>query len=522
MDDLTLLQGAATFAVLSLGTFLTLRLFQKRNATTIPRVPSWLPYIGSGLEYFQSVIQFSYRNREKYGNAFWATIVGREWLFVFEKDDITKMVRSNEKDVSMYQGLGLLAGKFLPSDDAEGGFQDPQLEKLLSRGKSWDGMSATTLFIHSLKPQRLRAWIPSIRQMLQEDLNMLPESGKVDLFSWCNDLISAITARVLLGDIAKDKNVSKRWIELVRIAEPESAFSNTFSSVGTLMEITFKGERSVYAKARQFLYPFVDAEIEKCIAGEPEREDASVLSALVRALYKQKLQNNAEYLRGARIRIANDLFFFTFAAITNSYAAAAWTLWHILRNTGGVGDRVLAELDQLGPDSDSLPEMEKLIYEIARLYTPGTLFRLVVNDFVLPSTSDVIPSGSLIACNVGAAHRNADAFSKPLEFDPTRFDEDRDERIGAAGLFLTFGAGTHPCVGRRFAVLEIALFVKEALQLFDWKLVDDDDKHQEDPYTQGMITNVPRHPKLDVAQTNSIWRPVDPVWAHYERKTKIQ
>jgi len=68
--------------------------------------------------------------------------------------------------------------------------------------------------------------------------------------------------------------------------------------------------------------------------------------------------------------------------------------------------------------------------------------------------------------------------SRPLEFDPTRFNEDLDERMGAACLFMPFGAGAHPCVVRRFAVMEIALFVAEALQKFEWKLVDHDKRRR--------------------------------------------
>jgi cytochrome P450 len=267
----------------------------------------------------------------------------------------------------------------------------------------------------------------------------------------------------------------------------------------------------------------VDEEIERCIAGEPEAEDASVLSSFVRAWYQLKLQKNPDYLRGTRVRIANDMFLFTFAAITNSYPVVAWVLFHAIRNTGGVGDRIRAELTKVDvDDSESLPEMEKAINEVARLYSPGTLMRLVNAPFKVPSTGDVISPGSLVAFSVAAAHRNPEAFSNPLDFDPTRFDEGRDERLGSArGMFLTFGAGAHPCVGRKFALLEIALFCSEALQHFDWNLVGDETR-EEDPYTQSMISNVPRHPKLDIAQTHSTWHVVEPVLVQYKRKAASQ
>jgi len=132
-------------------------------------VHSWLPYVASGIDFFRPAIQFSYRNREKYGNAFFATIFGRKWLFVFEKEDISKAMRSSERDVSLNRGARLLAGKLFPNDAVEG-FKSPELEQLASRRKIW----AVPLFVHSLKPQRLRAWIPGIREMRKEDFLALP------------------------------------------------------------------------------------------------------------------------------------------------------------------------------------------------------------------------------------------------------------------------------------------------------------------------------------------------------------
>jgi cytochrome P450 len=81
---------------------------------------------------------------------------------------------------------------------------------------------------------------------------------------------------------------------------------------------------------------------------------------------------------------------------------------------------------------------------------------------------------------------------------------------------MFFGAGAHLCPGRRFAILEAAIFVSEALHAFGWSLVGDE-RRAEDSFTQRAI-NVPQHPRLDPKQTNSIRRPTEPLLAHYERK----
>jgi cytochrome P450 len=82
---------------------------------------------------------------------------------------------------------------------------------------------------------------------------------------------------------------------------------------------------------------------------------------------------------------------------------------------------------------------------------------------------------------------------------------------------MPLGSGTHPCPGRKFVVLEVAIFVSEALKAFDISLVGDEER-AEDPFTQSAI-NVPRHPKLNPKQIASIWQTTEPLLAHIERKS---
>jgi cytochrome P450 len=319
--------------------------------------------------------------------------------------------------------------------------------------------------------------------------------------------------RVMLGaDIPV--SVSRRWVELIREAEPDKAFSGSQGNLSKVVEICLKRERSIYEETRQLIYPYLDAEIEKAIANEPEAEDASVMSTFVRQWWGKI--RDADSMKRARRRMANDLFFFTFAAVTNSYSAAAWVLFHVIRNTNGTGDRIQQELATLAVDADSLPELEKTIYEIGRLYTPGATFRLLLQPWTMPSTGETLPAGSGVYVSTSECHRSTEGFTQPLEFDLSRYDREEDRQAGC--LFVPFGAGLHPCVGKRLAVLEIAMFAAEALRQFDWSLVDDETR-PEDPFTQSMI-HVPRHPALDPKQTNSIWRPDVPVLAHYERIKK--
>jgi cytochrome P450 len=240
------------------------------------------------------------------------------------------------------------------------------------------------------------------------------------------------------------------------------------------------------------------------------------LTGMVRLWFTTKCEEDPDYLRVAKHRIANDLFMLTFASVPNTFAVAAWVLFHVIRNTNGTGDRIREEIKTLADDSDEAPELERTVYEIARLYTSGSVMRLLLHPWEMPSKGEIIPAGSVIVVPVYTSHRNPQAFSNPLEFDPTRFGPERNERKTAGCLYMPFGAGTHPCPGRRFAILEVALFASELLKAFDWSLVGDDER-AEDPFTQNAI-NVPRHPGLNPKQTAAIWRTTEPLLARYERK----
>jgi hypothetical protein len=113
--------------------------------------------------------------------------------------------------------------------------------------------------------------------LIRERLAKFPDEGQVDLFPWCRELVSTITARVIFGADASEDTIAK-WVELSLAAEPEKSFGGPLNSFGTLLDVTFRGERKIYEELRQHVTPELEKEIERCIAGEPESKDVSVMS----------------------------------------------------------------------------------------------------------------------------------------------------------------------------------------------------------------------------------------------------
>jgi len=208
IDDFSLPSGLITIVLLVGAAIFSSTLFRStRNSSSIPHVPSWLFFVGSGLEYFGGISVFCSKYQRLLGPTYWATIFGREWLFVNEPEDINKVMRSAEKNVSMYQAIHVLAGSVMPKEPEQ--YPTPDMEKRISFGNDWTGIPSTPFIAHAVRPPRLQSMVPQIRQMLQENFSKLPKSGTVDLFQWCNDLISAVTVKILLGDHAQ--NAKTTW-----------------------------------------------------------------------------------------------------------------------------------------------------------------------------------------------------------------------------------------------------------------------------------------------------------------------
>jgi hypothetical protein len=275
LEDLSFLQGAFTLSLLLAGALATLNIF-RRKRSSIPRRRSLIPYVGSGVAYFSCVVSFVVENKERFGGTFSTTIFGKQWVFLYDKEDVNALLKSPEKQASMYKAVFMLAGKLLPREDPTV-YPTSDMEEKISRGSHWEGVTVVPIMAHTMRRPRLQAWIPGIRNLIRKRLAKLPDSGQVDLFPWCRELVSTITARAVFGADAPEETVTK-WVELLLAAEPEKSFGGPLNSFGTLLDVTFRGERKIYEELRQHVTPDLEREIERCIAGEPESKDVSVIS----------------------------------------------------------------------------------------------------------------------------------------------------------------------------------------------------------------------------------------------------
>ncbi|KAI3919468.1 hypothetical protein MKW98_030179 [Papaver atlanticum] len=128
------------------------------------------------------------------------------------------------------------------------------------------------------------------------------------------------------------------------------------------------------------------------------------------------------------------------------------------------------------PESDTLITSENLramkyteavAKEILRYRNPATLVPHVAGEDFQLTESYTIPKGSIVFPSIFES--SFQGFTDPECFDPDRFSEDRQEDRLFQRNFLVFGAGPHQCVGQRYAVDHLVLFIVMFTSLLDFK-----------------------------------------------------
>ncbi|KAF9605590.1 hypothetical protein IFM89_017933 [Coptis chinensis] len=117
-----------------------------------------------------------------------------------------------------------------------------------------------------------------------------------------------------------------------------------------------------------------------------------------------------------------------------------------------------------------------VIREVLRLSPPiqGT-FRKAKVDFTYAGY--FIPKGWMVGWVTTSAHKVADYFSDPENFDPMRFDRD----LLVPHTFVPFGGGPRMCPGKEFARVEILVFLHNLVREFRWELEFPDEMISVDP-----------------------------------------
>lgn len=88
---------------------------------------------------------------------------------------------------------------------------------------------------------------------------------------------------------------------------------------------------------------------------------------------------------------------------------------------------------------------------------------------------DVIPANTDISVSILSVHRNPAYWENPTEFNPSRFESDEILKRNPFS-YIPFSAGPRNCIGQKFAMFELKVFVYHVIsqfQIFSTQSVDE-------------------------------------------------
>ncbi|GMT21514.1 hypothetical protein PFISCL1PPCAC_12811 [Pristionchus fissidentatus] len=164
---------------------------------------------------------------------------------------------------------------------------------------------------------------------------------------------------------------------------------------------------------------------------------------------------------------------FMFAGHDTTSSALGWTIW-CLANHPEIQQRVYEEITSVfGEDEDidcTSDEMAQLVYldrcikESLRLFPPVP-FALRRLDEDLQMGPYLLPRGSTLCISPYLVHRNERIYPNPLVYDPDRFLPENVERRHPYD-FVPFSAGPRNCIGQKFAMNQLKIFISWILRRY--------------------------------------------------------
>eukprot|EP01018_Ginkgo_biloba_P025668 Gb_11087 [translate_table: standard] len=176
----------------------------------------------------------------------------------------------------------------------------------------------------------------------------------------------------------------------------------------------------------------------------------------------------------ADIEIGGYIFDFLFAAQDASTSSLLWAIT-LLESNPEILEKVREEQSRIRPDfyapisSEQLRQMkytEMVVKEVIRFRPPATLVPHIAGaDFAI-TDKYTIPKGAIIFPSVFES--SFQGFTDAHKFDPERFSSARQEDRIYKRNWLPFGAGPHQCLGQRYALNHLMLFIALFSTLVDF------------------------------------------------------
>jgi cytochrome P450 len=297
-------------------------------------------------------------------------------------------------------------------------------------------------------PERLRRYSVFMRAEADAMVSCWRHGEVVDIRSTLHQLTCPALTRSLFSYSIDDDRVSEITAAMATLLKGVFARTLLPDAVGRL---PLPGNRD-FNRAKARLHSSVREIIADYVSHRDE-DRGDLLSALVAA----RDTGTGSVMSDAQLH--DEVKTLLIAGTETATTTLCWLFYELDRHPD-LYARHLAEVDSVlqgrPVEADDIPKLEftaALINEALRLYTPNWLLMRKTKKPIRFTGVD-IPAGAEIVYSLTAMHRDEALFEDALAFNPDRWQKKIDKTT-----CIPFGAGRHKCIGDRFAIMEMVIFL---------------------------------------------------------------
>jgi len=452
---------------------------RKRKSDEPPLISSWIPWIGSGLDFKADPEGFLRRCESKHGRIFTLYMGGNYFHVVIDPFTIPNILKETKKI-----DFGVMKQVFAEKVFGLKHHEDApvNLPKHL-QGKGLEGLVEMTG--------------NHLARIIRNPALVGKNWREKDLFTLTFEVLFFAQLLTLQGDYDKDSE-KLNFTSIADLSKCFCDFDDAFPYLTQGYPIsTLKGAK----KGRDRMWEYLNTKNRNKRSGGHE--------------FLLELQRNLEEI-GREQSIPEETFVLIWAAAGNTNATAFWVIYNLLKHPDAM-NAINKEVREKFPcDVSGIPPLKKqelaktvvldsVILESLRLIGSIGLHREVMEDFYLQlghnSKTYRLRKGDRIAMPLQMVHLDGEIFENPTEFRYNRFlDEDGNKEktnfykdsVKLKNYLEPFGMGKHKCPGRFWAQTELKQIVILLLTFYDIELLDLNDvpKRDQNRFMQGIMPPV--------------------------------